>query len=108
MSHTRIHSESSKYGLTGMGNKWSHGTMDSTIASDMKIYMFRNVNKSIFLDPDTSLWYLAYLYDQGFSIEQIKSCQRIMNDMMLNEINGQYDGKESYLSRLAKVLELNK
>jgi anaerobic magnesium-protoporphyrin IX monomethyl ester cyclase len=107
MPHTGIHTDREKYGLSGMGNQWSHDTMNSETASEMKTYMFKNVSKSIFLDPDTSLWYLAYLYDQGFSFEQIKSCQRILNEMMLNEIEGKFDGKEPLLHQLAKVLGVN-
>ena len=72
MPHTSIHTDRGKYNLTGNANKWSHNTMNSQIATEMKIHMFRHVKRSIFLDPDTSLWYLAYLYDQGFSFEQIK------------------------------------
>ena len=107
MPHTSIHTDREKYGLTGMGNKWSHNTMDSQTASEMKTYMFRNVKKSIFSDPDTSLWYLAYLYDQGFSFDQIKNCQRILNEMMLDEIDGHFDRKEPQLIRLAEVLGVN-
>ena len=104
MPHTGIHTVRDKYGLTGMGSKWSHDTMDSQTAAEMKTYMFRNIKKSVFIDPDTSLWYLAYLYDQGFSFDQIKSCQRIMNDMMLDEIDGQFDTKGPHLDRLARVM----
>jgi p-methyltransferase len=104
MPHTSVYGDRGKYGLTGMGNKWSHNTMDSRTAGEMKTYMFGSVKRSIFVDPDTSLWYLAYLYDQGFSLEQIKSCQRIMNDMMLDEIAGRFDGKEPHLARLGRVL----
>jgi p-methyltransferase len=104
MPHTDIYKDREKYGLSGSGNKWSHNTMNSDIASDMKTYMFRKVKNSIFLDPDTSLWYLAYLYDQGFSIDQIKNCQRILNEMMLNEIDGKFDGKGPQLVQLANVL----
>lgn len=104
MPHTDIHRDREKYGLTGMGAKWSHNTMDSETASEMKTYMFRKVKNSIFLDPDTSLWYLAYLYDQGLSFEQIKDCQRTLNEMMLNEIDGKFDGKEPYLEKLTGIL----
>jgi anaerobic magnesium-protoporphyrin IX monomethyl ester cyclase len=106
MPHTSVHQDRDKYGLTGMGNKWSHKTMDSQTAADMKTYMFRNVKNSVFIDPDTSLWYLAYLYDQGFSFDQIKACQRIMNEMMLDEIEGRFDGKEQHLARLERALAM--
>lgn len=107
MPHTRVHNDREKYGLTGMGAKWSHNTMDSQTAADMKTYMFRKVKSSVFIDPDTSLWYLAYLYDQGFSFDQIKSCQRIMNDMMLEEIARRFDGKEPHLAQLSRVLRID-
>jgi len=104
MPHTQIHKDREKFGLTGMGNNWSHNTMTSKQASEMKTYMFKNVKKSIFLDPDTSLWYLAYLYDQGFTIEQIKKCQKILNEMMLSEINNNFHDKEPYFKKLEKIL----
>lgn len=104
MPHTGIHADREKFGLTGMGNKWSHDTMDSQIASEMKVHMFRHVKNSVFLDPDTSLWYLAYLYDQGLSFDQIKNCQRVLNEMMLNEIDGQFHGKEVLLNQMRTIL----
>lgn len=103
MPHTGVHVDRAKYGLTGMGNSWSHDTMNSQTAAEMKTYMFRNIKKSVFIDPDTSLWYLAYLYDQGFSFDQIKSCQRILNEMMLDEMDGQFDSKGPHLERLAHL-----
>ena len=104
MSHTGIHKDREKYGLTGSGNKWSHTTMNSEIASEMKTYMFKEVKNSIFLDPDTSLWYLAYLYDQGLSIQKIKDVQSVMNQMMLSEIEGQFDDKDLPLTKLREIL----
>jgi p-methyltransferase len=105
MPHTDIYRDREKYGLTGNGSKWSHNTMNSETASEMKTYMFKNVKNSIFLDPDTSLWYLAYLYDQGLSFEQIKECQRALNDMMLDEINGKFDNKSLHLNRITSALQ---
>jgi anaerobic magnesium-protoporphyrin IX monomethyl ester cyclase len=104
MPHTDVHKDRKKFGLTGMGNKWSHDTMNSQVASEMKTYMFRNVKKSIFIDPDTSLWYVAYLYDQGFSLEKIKDCQKIINKMMLDELNGVFDNKGPLLEKLSKII----
>lgn len=100
MPHTKVHADREQYGLTGMGNDWSHDTMDSKTAAKMKNHMFKTVKNSIFIDPDTSLWYLAYLYDQGFSVENIKECQKILNSMMLDEINSKFDNKEEYLKQL--------
>lgn len=104
MPHASIHKDRERYGLTGMGNKWSHDTMDSTVAAEMKIHMFKEVTQSIFIDPDTSLWYLAYLHDQGFSLPQIKACQRVLNAMMLDEIDNQFGNKEPRLDELRRIM----
>lgn len=105
MPHASIHRDREQYGLTGMGNDWQHNTMDSKTAADMKIHMFREIKSSIFIDPDTSLWYLAYLYDQGLSIADIKACQRELNQMMLNDIDGKFDDKDSQMERLRAILK---
>ena len=104
MPHASVHKDRDLYGLTGMGNRWSHATMDSTRAAEMKVHMFREVKSSIFIDPDTSLWYLAYLHDQGLSLSQIKDCQRIINRMMLDEIDGIFDNKEGGLRDLRRIV----
>ena len=104
MPHASIHKERDKYGLSGMGNTWKHDTMDSTTASAMKVRMFKEVKDSLFIDPDTSLWYLAYLYDQGFSMSQIKSMQQVINEMMLNEINGDFRDKAPEMLKLQSIM----
>lgn len=82
MEHTSIHSQREKYGLSGIGNKWSHSTMDSDQATNIKIDIFKSIKESTHIDADTSLWYLAYLYDQGYNFGQIKSIQEEINDLM--------------------------
>lgn len=104
MPHASVHRDRNKYGLVGLGNNWKHNTMDSTTAAEMKVRMFREVKESIFIDPDTSLWYLAYLYDQGFTMTQIKSMQRIINQMMLNEIDGVFDDKAAQMAQLRSII----
>lgn len=101
MPHAQIHKDREKYGLEGMGNRWKHGTMSSATASEMKIRMFKEVKNSTFVDPDLSLWYLAYLYDQGYEVNQIKSFQKIINEMMLQEISGNFGEKETLIQELS-------
>jgi len=104
MPHASVHRDREKYGLTGMGNNWKHDTMDSTTASAMKVHMFREIKDSVFVDPDISLWYLAYLYDQGFNMPQIKDLQRVINRMMLDEIDGNFNDKTPYIEELRRLL----
>jgi anaerobic magnesium-protoporphyrin IX monomethyl ester cyclase len=82
MENTKVHEKRDAYGLTGTGNKWSHATMSAQEASQIKLDMFLEIDSSTNIDPDTSLWYLTYLYDQNFSFPQIKQMQDEINDLM--------------------------
>jgi p-methyltransferase len=104
MQHASVHNNRDKYGLTGLGNKWTHNTMDSTTASAMKVNMFREVKEAVFMDPDTSLWYLAYLQDQGFTMPQIRAIQGVINGMMMSEIDGDFTDKAPRLDELRSAM----
>ncbi|MDO8607477.1 MAG: radical SAM protein [Phaeospirillum sp.] len=93
MEHTDIHKKRDQYGLTGMGNRWSHDTMTSDRASDIKLEMFRSIKNAVSLDPDTSLWYLAYLYDQGYGVDGIKDMQRSINAISMDQMDGDMSSK---------------
>lgn len=105
MPHTPIHKLRDTFGLSGNGNKWHHNTMDSTTAYQMKIEMFKSIKKSIFVDPDTSLWYLAYLYDQNFSIDSISRIQTSINNIIIDEINGIYTEDTLPFKTLAELVQ---
>jgi p-methyltransferase len=77
-----------EFGLTGMGNSWSHRTMSYDQAAAIKIEMFRQIKNAVSVDPDTSLWYLAYLYDQGHDFQRIKTMQQGINAVMADQLNG--------------------
>ena len=88
MEHTAVHENRAEFGLTGMGNRWSHDTMTSTEATQIKLDMFRNIQNGISIDPDTSLWYLAYLYDQGFGFNEMADMQIKINAMIADQLDG--------------------
>lgn len=88
MPHTSVHEKRAEYGLTGMGNKWAHATMDSDRASAIKLELFQNIRESVHIDPDTSLWYMAYLYDQGLGFDDIRRWQTEINDLMRRQLAG--------------------
>ncbi len=104
MPHAQVHRDRENYGLSGMGNKWTHNTMDSVQAAEMKVHMFRTITNSTFIDPDTSLWYIAYLCDQGYSIDDIKNIHRVINRMMLREIDGDFAHKEPDMDELRAIV----
>ncbi|NGM19904.1 radical SAM protein [Roseomonas stagni] len=85
MPHTLVHEKRAEYGLTGMGNKWSHATMSHEQASRIKLEMFQAI-ESTHIDPDTSLWYMAYLYDQGYDFGQIRQWQAEINALMKRQL----------------------
>lgn len=105
MEHTPIYDQREDYSLTGMGNKWKHNTMDSESAYLHKISMFREIKESVFIDPDTSLWYLAYLYDKGYTMEHIKLIQTEINKLMLAQIDGDFDQNHPGFDCLKRAIE---
>ncbi len=88
MENTQIHKDRGKFGLTGMGNNWQHDTMTYDGASQLKLDMFQSIKNATSVDPDTSLWYLAYLYDRGYGFDEIKRMQQGMNRIMGDQLNG--------------------
>ena len=104
MENTPIYRDREKFGLTGMGSHWQHHTMNSIEASAYKMQMFRDI-KSVFIDPDTSLWYLAYLYDQGFTMAEIADFQQDINKIMLSQMDGNFDDDNPLFGQLAGKLK---
>jgi len=94
MPHTLVHEQRAQYGLTGDGGKWSHDTMTHDRAAEIKLDLFQSIGESTHIDPDTSLWYMAYLYDQGLDFPEIRSAQ--------DEINGEMKAQLLSLGRPAE------
>jgi p-methyltransferase len=86
MENTMVHEKREQYGLTGMGNKWAHATMDYETIARVKLDIFNSIDSSVLIDADTSLWYLAYLYDQGMSFDEIRKRQTEINDLMKQQL----------------------
>ncbi len=86
MPHTSVHERREEYGLTGSGGKWSHATMTHEEAAQIKLDIFRSVGTSTHIDPDTSLWYMVYLYDQGYDFGAIERLQGEINDLTKRQL----------------------
>ncbi|MFH2058471.1 MAG: radical SAM protein [Pseudomonadota bacterium] len=104
MPHTPIYKNREKYKLTGMGNKWHHNTMDSVKAYKLKVEMIKTVKNSIFVDPDTSLWYLACLYDHDFSMDHIVDIQKSINAIIIDQLNSNFNEETVAFGRLKQLL----
>ena len=104
MPHTPIHQKRELYGLTGTANRWSHATMDYPAAHRKKIEMFIKIKGSVFIDPDTNLWHLAYLYDQGFDFARISAIQQQINAVVMNQIRGNMDDNHPGFRAIAAML----
>jgi len=86
MAHTQVHDKRDEYGLTGMGSKWAHATMTYEQATRIKLDMFLEIRDSTHVDPDTSLWNLAYLYDQGYDFAKIRRAQEEINGLVKQQL----------------------
>jgi p-methyltransferase len=105
MKHTKIYENRDAFGLTGLGTDWSHSTMDYKIASSKKAEMFKRIKNAIFIDPDTSLWHIEYLYEQGFSFEKIKNVQREINKIMQKQMDGNYSEELPEFKNIKSILQ---
>lgn len=107
MPHTQVHEKREEYGLTGMGGKWAHRTMTHEAASQIKLDLFRSIDDSTHIDPDTSLWYMAYLYDQGHSFADIERMQAGINDLMKRQLETSGAAATSWPATPAQPAELS-
>ena len=105
MEHTPVHKEREKFGLTGTGSDWKHDTMDYQTAYEKKIEIFRDVKSSTFIEPDLSLWYIAYLYDQDYTVNTIKDATDALNDVMLYQLDNKINDNHPAFNRLKKILK---
>jgi len=87
MAHTMVHDKREQFGLSGMGGRWTHNTMNSDDATQIKLDIFQEVTTSTHIDPDTSLWYMAYLYDQGLDFDAIRTRQDEINHLMKRQLS---------------------
>jgi anaerobic magnesium-protoporphyrin IX monomethyl ester cyclase len=86
IAHTQVHEKREQYGLRGIGSKWAHDTMNYEQATRIKLDMFLEIDRSTHVDPDTSLWHMAYLYDQGYDFGRIKRAQDEINVLVKQQL----------------------
>lgn len=81
LHHTPIHKRAAEFGLTGEGLFWSHDTMNWSEAVAHINRLFLSIEGSIFVNPDYTLWEIAYLRGKGMQPEAIREYRRRINRM---------------------------
>ena len=104
MKQTPVYNYRERFGLSGIGNNWNHNTMNYQTASRIKSEMFQKIKHSIFIDPDTSLWLIAYLYDQGYGFEKIKLLQKEINQIMKEQMNDNFSEEIPAFENIKQLL----
>ena len=86
LNHTPIFKRAEEFGLSGKGMFWAHNTMNSTQAMDHIHRLFKQVKNSVFINPDYTLWEVAYLKSKGFSFDDILEYRRKVNDLTVAQM----------------------
>lgn len=79
LHHTPVHKNAEKFGLTGNGLLWTHDTMEAPQATAHVNRLFRDIKNAIWVNPDYTLWEIAYLRSRGRSLQQIDDYRREVN-----------------------------
>jgi len=77
-----------QHGISGMGYKWRHNTMDWEQGCEMVLKLFGSVTDSTWLPMyDFDFWILPYLEGKGISVDQIKKFVGACDDLLSMEID---------------------
>jgi p-methyltransferase len=68
------------------------------------VQMFKKIKSSVFIDADTSLWYIAYLYDQGYTVSEIIALQKEINSVIHDQIEGKYNDEHPAFNRIQNLV----
>ena len=86
LHHAPIHLQASKYDLTGEGLFWTHKTMDWKKSLELINKFFYEIENTIFLNPDYTMWELAYFRSKGYSVETFNKHRNLINKMTKNQM----------------------
>jgi len=86
LHHTPVHKNAEKFGLSGNGLYWSHDTMDWRSAVKHINRLFLDIENTTFINPDYTLWEIAYLRTKGLTDSEIKDYRVKINNMTRNQM----------------------
>ncbi len=81
LHHTPIHHRAAEYGLKGNGLLWTHNTMNWREAIEHINQLFLEIDGPVFINPDYTLWEIAYLRSKGLTLEEIRDYRVMINTM---------------------------
>ena len=86
LHHTPVHKRAKEFNLSGKGLFWSHSTMDWQEASEHVNRLFLEIKNSTFVNPDYTLWEIAYLQAKGMTLDEIKEYREEINQMTRSQM----------------------
>ena len=86
LHHTPIFKRAKDYDLTGEGLFWSHSTMNWKEAVEHMYRLFFEIKNSTFINPDYTLWEIAYLKAKGLTLGEIQEYRKEINQMTQNQM----------------------
>ena len=86
LHHTPVHKRAKEFNLSGKGLFWSHSTMDWEEASEHVNRLFLEIKNSTFVNPDYTLWEIAYLQAKGMTLDEIKEYREEINQMTRSQM----------------------
>lgn len=86
LHHTPIHKRAEDFGLTGEGLFWSHDTMNWSEAVGHINRLFLEIEGATFVNPDYTLWEIAYLQGKGMDLEEIRNYRRTINRLTRDQM----------------------
>ena len=81
LHHEPNHQRAAEFKLTGDGIFWQHETMTSTVAAHHVARLFLQIEACCFINPDYTLWEIAYLLHKGLTLDDIRSYRAEINHM---------------------------
>lgn len=101
LHHTPVHKRAEEFGLTGNGLFWSHKTMNWQAAIDHINRLFLSIRGATFINPDYTLWEIAYLRTKGMELAEIKAYRETINRMTAEQMIGYGIASGHVTSRVA-------
>ena len=86
LHHTPVHTQREKYGLKGKGLYWLHNTMNASQAAEHINRLFLEIDNPIWINPDYTLWEIAYLRSKGMNRKQINDYRIMINKMTADQM----------------------
>jgi anaerobic magnesium-protoporphyrin IX monomethyl ester cyclase len=86
LHHSPVYNRAKEFGLQGEGLFWQHNSMSSAEALQYVNEFFLTIDDPIFINPDYTLWEIAYLANMGLSHDEIREYRRTINAMTKDQM----------------------